>query len=119
MRQQQAPQSVPAPGRHHEQIFQVDARQSEKRRVVLEEQREAGWLVVRVPDEHLGGWVRTKERPAEFLLGRGLSKHFLPERVELVDTLPKTASGKIRKVELRSWLTDGAPGSGPAPDAAA
>jgi hypothetical protein len=36
-----------------------------------------------------------------FLLAEGLSRHFLPERVELVDALPKTMSGKIRKAELR------------------
>jgi cyclohexanecarboxylate-CoA ligase len=39
-----------------------------------------------------------------FLLGHGLSKHFLPERVESVDALPKTAGGKIKKNELRTWL---------------
>lgn len=38
------------------------------------------------------------------LLERGLSKHFLPERVEVLDELPRTMSGKIRKVELRAWL---------------
>jgi cyclohexanecarboxylate-CoA ligase len=36
-----------------------------------------------------------------YLLEQGLSKHFLPERLELVAELPKTPSGKIRKVELR------------------
>lgn len=34
-----------------------------------------------------------------------LSEHSLSERLELVDALPKTMSGKIRKVELREWLT--------------
>ncbi len=37
----------------------------------------------------------------EYLLEHGLSKHFPPERVEYVDELPKTPSGRIRKVELR------------------
>jgi cyclohexanecarboxylate-CoA ligase len=37
----------------------------------------------------------------DYLLEQGLSKHFLPERLELVPDLPKTPSGKIRKVELR------------------
>lgn len=36
-----------------------------------------------------------------YLLQQGLSKHFLPERLEIIDALPKTPSGKIRKVELR------------------
>lgn len=38
------------------------------------------------------------------LLEQGLSKHFLPERMEILDELPRTMSGKIRKVELRDWL---------------
>ncbi len=43
---------------------------------------------------------------SEFLLAHGLSKHFLPERLELVRELPKTPSGKIRKIELRSRYAD-------------
>lgn len=43
----------------------------------------------------------TLEQICDFLLQEGLSKHFLPERLELVPNLPKTPSGKIRKVELR------------------
>ncbi|SDY61424.1 cyclohexanecarboxylate-CoA ligase [Modestobacter sp. DSM 44400] len=43
----------------------------------------------------------TLEEVCGYLLGQGLSKHFLPERLEVVDELPKTPSGKIRKVELR------------------
>ncbi|MGY1605126.1 AMP-binding protein [Geodermatophilus sp. SYSU D00815] len=42
------------------------------------------------------------EEICDYLLEQGLSKHFLPERLELVPQLPKTPSGKIRKVELRS-----------------
>ena len=83
--------------------------------------------VVGYPDERLGeracavvalraGAELSLPDVAEFLLDRGLSKHFLPERLETVDTLPKTASGKIRKVELRGWLESGAPGSGPVPE---
>lgn len=79
--------------------------------------------VVGVPDERLGeracavlavrpGTELTLGEVTEFLLGQGLSKHFLPERVELTDALPKTMSGKIRKVELRLWLAgDDAPGA--------
>jgi acyl-CoA synthetase (AMP-forming)/AMP-acid ligase II len=39
-----------------------------------------------------------------YLSDRGLSKHFLPERLELVSALPMTPSGKVRKVELRARL---------------
>jgi acyl-CoA synthetase (AMP-forming)/AMP-acid ligase II len=37
-----------------------------------------------------------------FLVSEGLSRHFLPERVEVAEALPKTPSGKVRKVELRA-----------------
>jgi cyclohexanecarboxylate-CoA ligase len=84
--------------------------------------------VVGVPDERLG------ERAAavivvrgaaqldvasvsDHLLAHGLSKHYLPEFVIAVTKLPKTASGKIRKSELRSRLaarsSAQAAGSGP------
>jgi cyclohexanecarboxylate-CoA ligase len=36
-----------------------------------------------------------------FCLEEGLSKHHLPERLQLVDALPRTMSGKVRKAELR------------------
>ena len=75
--------------------------------------------VVGYPDERLGEracavLVLQPSAPAPnleeltaFLLSMGLSKHFLPERVEIVERLPKTSSGKIRKVKLRSWLAEG------------
>ena len=68
--------------------------------------------VIGVPDPRLGeracavvvpaGSARlTLEEACAFLLGQGLSKHFLPEQLEHVEALPKTPSGTIRKVELR------------------
>jgi cyclohexanecarboxylate-CoA ligase len=36
-----------------------------------------------------------------FLEGFQVARHYLPERVELMDELPRTASGKIQKVALR------------------
>jgi cyclohexanecarboxylate-CoA ligase len=48
-----------------------------------------------------GDAAPTLEQLCDHLLEQGLSKHFLPERLELVRELPKTPSGKIRKVELR------------------
>lgn len=48
-----------------------------------------------------GGAKPTLDELCRFLLEQGLSKHFLPERLEVVPQLPKTPSGKIRKVELR------------------
>lgn len=71
--------------------------------------------VVGVPDERLGeracavmvleeGQHLTLEEITAFLISEGLSKHFLPERLELLDQLPKTQSGKVRKFEIRNWL---------------
>src|SRR5207247_8552650 len=37
----------------------------------------------------------------EFLLGKGLSKRKLPERLEVVDALPRNPAGKVVKTELR------------------
>jgi cyclohexanecarboxylate-CoA ligase len=69
--------------------------------------------VIGVPDLRLGERACAVVVPApgaqvdlaglcQYLLDSGMSKHFLPERLSVVDALPKTASGKIRKVELRS-----------------
>ncbi|MGH3316447.1 MAG: AMP-binding protein [Nocardioidaceae bacterium] len=69
--------------------------------------------VVGVPDPRLGERACAVVVPGEeraptlaelcdFLVSEGLSKHFLPERVEVVEALPKTPSGKVRKVELRA-----------------
>jgi cyclohexanecarboxylate-CoA ligase len=38
---------------------------------------------------------------AGYLREEGVAKVFLPERLEVVDSMPRTATGKIRKVELR------------------
>ncbi|MQA83568.1 MAG: AMP-binding protein [Streptosporangiales bacterium] len=68
--------------------------------------------VIGVPDPRLGERACAVVVPAGgarldlagvtgYLLDNGLSKHFLPERLEVVEQIPKTASGKIRKVELR------------------
>ena len=34
----------------------------------------------------------------------GLARQKWPEELRLVEDLPRTASGKIRKVDLRAWL---------------
>jgi cyclohexanecarboxylate-CoA ligase len=71
--------------------------------------------VVGVPDERLGervcAVVVTKPDTSldlaqlcEFLLSRGLSKHYLPERLVILDELPTTQSGKIQKFQLRESL---------------
>lgn len=69
--------------------------------------------VVGIPDERLGERAcavielqPNAQEPnlaaiAEFLLAQGVSKRFLPERLLVVDQMPRTMSGKVRKVELR------------------
>jgi cyclohexanecarboxylate-CoA ligase len=47
----------------------------------------------------------TLEELRGHLEGQGMMPWFWPSRLEVVDVLPKTTSGKIRKVELRERLT--------------
>jgi cyclohexanecarboxylate-CoA ligase len=71
--------------------------------------------VVAVPDERLGERacaVVTLEAEAnlrlgelcEFLISAGLSRHYLPERLVVLDELPMTQSGKIQKFKLRDMV---------------
>lgn len=70
--------------------------------------------IVGVPDERLGERacaflvvetgcdVPGVNDIAEYLMEKGVSKHFLPEYVLTVDVLPRTVSGKVKKVALRT-----------------
>lgn len=72
--------------------------------------------VVGVPDDRLGERVcavvvvkpgrpeLTTATLAAYLLGRGLSKQYLPERVISLPELPMTPSGKIQKFRLREMI---------------
>ncbi|TNC29458.1 AMP-binding protein [Amycolatopsis alkalitolerans] len=71
--------------------------------------------LVGYPDERLGERAcavlvtragSTLDLPAlcDYLLARGLSKHYLPERLVLLDELPTTQSGKIQKFKLRGLV---------------
>lgn len=73
--------------------------------------------VVGIPDERLGERVcavvvlrpgQQLDLPSlsEYLLGRGLSKHYLPERLTIREALPMTQSGKIQKFALRDSLSE-------------
>jgi len=68
--------------------------------------------VVAMPDERLGerGCCFAVLRPGQdldfdsltaFLRERELSRTYLPERLEIVEAMPKTPSGKIQKNVLR------------------
>ena len=74
--------------------------------------------VVGLPDLRLGerahavvvvrpGLSMSLESMQKHLLAQGLSKRFLPEGLTMLDAMPKTMSGKIRKVELRAQLAEG------------
>jgi cyclohexanecarboxylate-CoA ligase len=71
--------------------------------------------VVGVPDPRLGeracavvvpraGATLTLPELVEYLLARGMAKTYLPERLEIVEALPRTPSGKIQKFKLRESL---------------
>ncbi len=68
--------------------------------------------IVAMPDSRLGeracAFVVTREgrrltlaELTEFLLAQKIAKPYLPERLEIVSSLPKTPSGKIQKFRLR------------------
>lgn len=73
--------------------------------------------VVGMPDERMGEKVCCYLVPAsgaeplaveeirEYLLGKGLAIQKVPERLEVVESLPTTATGKIQKHLLRAEIT--------------
>jgi cyclohexanecarboxylate-CoA ligase len=73
--------------------------------------------VIGLPDERLGeigcavivpagAAVLTLEHIRAHLLAIGMAKTFWPERIEIVDQLPKSASGKIQKYRIRQQLSE-------------
>jgi len=72
--------------------------------------------VVSMPHERLGegvcafviprGEVRDAKSLTEFVLASGMARQKCPERFEFVDDLPRTASGKVRKDQLRLRIRD-------------
>lgn len=74
--------------------------------------------VVGMPDERLGeracavvvpkpGAALDLPQVCDHLLAAGLSKHYLPERLVVLDELPMTQSGKIQKFVLRDRIAAG------------
>jgi len=65
-----------------------------------------------MPDNRLGerccAFIVLKPRKSldlkkivKFLVDQKISKNYLPERVEFLDAMPRTPSGKIQKFKLR------------------
>ncbi|MFV0375009.1 AMP-binding enzyme [Microbacterium sp.] len=74
-----------------------------------------GVAVIGVPDEKWGevpwavltlrvGTTVDTETVRSFLDGK-IARYKLPKNVEVVDDLPRTASGKVRKADLRARFT--------------
>ncbi|WP_197673051.1 AMP-binding protein [Microbacterium pygmaeum] len=74
--------------------------------------------IVGTPDERLGeracavvvfhdGQADDLAGLSRYLLDRGLSKHYLPERLIVQESLPMTQSGKIQKFRLRELIAAG------------
>jgi cyclohexanecarboxylate-CoA ligase len=53
-----------------------------------------------------GDEVPSLDELTEFLSARGVARQKAPERLEIVDGLPMTASGKVQKHRLRAWVED-------------
>jgi cyclohexanecarboxylate-CoA ligase len=75
--------------------------------------------IIGVYDERLGeracavvvaaaGATVTLRGLCDYLGARGFAKHYWPERLELVDGLPRTPSGKVQKYRLRQMFDAGA-----------
>lgn len=60
----------------------------------------------------IGAAAPTLEDLCSFLRQRGAAKFKLPERLHLVEALPLTATGKVKKAELRALLANGQPVTG-------
>jgi acyl-CoA synthetase (AMP-forming)/AMP-acid ligase II len=83
--------------------------------LLLEHPKVAAVAVVGYPDHRLGEKVCAVVVPADggkptlaelagFLEGRRIARQKLPERLELVDALPLTATGKVEKFVLRTMI---------------
>jgi non-ribosomal peptide synthetase component E (peptide arylation enzyme) len=83
--------------------------------ILYEDPRVQDAAIVGMPDPRLGeracafvicrdGKSLDMKNMQAFLAARGVAKVYWPERLEIVDTLPRTANGKIRKADLRVRL---------------
>ncbi|WP_338879196.1 cyclohexanecarboxylate-CoA ligase [Achromobacter veterisilvae] len=75
--------------------------------------------IVAYPDERLGeracavvtlkpGGALALPELVDFLKGQGVALQYIPERLEVRDSLPSTPTGKVQKFRLREMLRDGA-----------
>ncbi len=81
--------------------------------LLFEHPKVADVAVVGLPDPEVGERACAVVAPADaadalefedmvsFLKGKGLAKHKLPERLEIIEALPRNPAGKVVKTELR------------------
>lgn len=106
-------------GRKKEIIIRggVNITPREVEELILESPEVARVAVIGLPDERLGetmcacvvlepGAALELATVVERLRAAGLATYKLPQRLEILDEFPATASGKIQKHELRRMLTD-------------
>ncbi|MNT61608.1 Short-chain-fatty-acid--CoA ligase [compost metagenome] len=78
--------------------------------------------IVAYPDERLGeracavvtlksGQQLVLPALVDFLKGFGVAVQYIPERLEVRDSLPTTPSGKVQKFRLRQMLAEDRPAS--------
>jgi non-ribosomal peptide synthetase component E (peptide arylation enzyme) len=83
--------------------------------VLFEDSRIAEVSIVGMPDERLGerccafiilkkGATFSLGEMQKFLSTRDVATQYWPERLEIVDELPRTANGKVQKASLRALL---------------
>jgi cyclohexanecarboxylate-CoA ligase len=84
--------------------------------LLVQHDRISAVAVVGYPDERLGergcavivpeGDAPALDELKEYLEQAGVARQFWPERLEIIDTMPRTPSGKIKKYMLRRMVTD-------------
>lgn len=83
--------------------------------VLFEDPRVVEVSIVGMPDERLGekccafiipkkGEKLTLKKIKDYLSSKDVAIQYWPERLEVVDELPRTANGKVQKAALRAWL---------------
>ena len=55
---------------------------------------------------HAGRPLPSLKELGEFLIGKGIAKYKIPERIETVDAFPLTRVGKVDKAKMRAMIAE-------------